>query len=548
MRIKSLIVVFLLLCFAARGLAQAAAPTTPPATASEAETAATQFEELFGERVDAVTRSQSSTDDLALARAMLQAAALDGISDALRRRLAEQAYPLAARDAGGFDTADAALDLRGSLPGVMPLEVREARAGLYLDRFRSLRGQEQLQFAGDAFNALRALAEAQESALQLDEAQLTWRKAAPVAKAAGKTARKVLHDATRRLATKSRQEHALNRMIAVYDANPRPDLASRIARSYLIDFNAPDAALLYAAEADEDAVKRYMPMLAGPPEALPTDAAIGLGEWLESLLPEAADDASRAALLRRADTAYSTFLERATEENFAVAKARLAQTRVAEALEELGLTTGHISGGIDLMPSVGRHLHLLIGGDEGHDRHWSIDKERKHLVGAMGNRDRFTGHPLNLPLRATGDYVLNLRLSVDRKYAVIVLPVGDKLAQITYYAGPETQIGGEAQQEGEEDRYTGRMTLTAPPTEPGRIRKLTFDVRTRDEVGGIVIKIDDQIAYQWQGRFEAFSVGPTEKFELASQFAIAPPRSGQMRVEAINAKGAVRLLTPAPNP
>lgn len=515
--------------------------------------AAARYEALFGTREAEARRTRTFDDDLALAEEIAAAVQLEGLSSSLRVLMCDKAFDLASRSPDGYDTAAKAMARLEDVAPDQALRVKDGLATIAIKRYLSLPTAQKKQFAGDAFNAVVDLAEAQMAAGEPEAAAATYRKATPMATALGSEAGDTIRDGTRRATALSRVKSLLSQLEAQYRTQPTPDKAARIATVYVTNFNLPVRALPYA-EASEDAtLRKLVPLAAGPVDAVPAADALALAQWYESLAGSAGEHA-KPALLMRADGYYTAFLEVDDKEDFHTAQARVGQKRVADQLAKLGVSTGHITGGIDLFRKVAERLHLCVPDN----RHWSVDAPRKALVGETGNEDRFTGQPLNLPIDPGGDetdFTLTTRVEVAKNFAAIIVPVGNRQAMVVYRAHEGTKLGGSAQyhrqrkdqRDGEPvEAPSGIFEVQADPTPPGEARNVAVQVKAKGDTAAIEVRIDDHVALQWTGPFATFSVEPNRKLELATRFALAPSRNGRICIFAINIKGKVRSLDTIP--
>jgi formylglycine-generating enzyme required for sulfatase activity len=302
-----------------------------------ADEAADTFNKLYGEDLQRVAATPLPADDVALAKQMLGDAKEAGDQPAFLSLLCEKAYELAVKDASGYATATAAMDLLAGKVPEKKVECLQNNARLYQKQYATARGEARTKAGEDFITALSAVAEAQVAAGDSDAAGVTLRQAVAVATTIKSENRADLQALLDNLAPRQKVEKQIAALKAKLDADPK-DAASRkeLVRLYLVEMDNPAEAAKFLDETLDEATRKYVPAAAKPVEDAPQLACTELGDWYKGLADQAATPASKGAMLRRAQGYYQRFLAVHKDEDLARTAATLTLKRIEDALAKCG--------------------------------------------------------------------------------------------------------------------------------------------------------------------------------------------------------------------
>ncbi|MCX5648796.1 MAG: hypothetical protein NTX40_06840, partial [Planctomycetota bacterium] len=299
--------------------------------------AADTFNKIYGEDLKRVAATPLPADDVALAKQMLGDAKEAGDQPALLSLLCEKAYELAAKDASGYATATAAMDLLAGKSPEKKVECLRKNAALYQKQYAAERGEAKTKAGEDVMAALSALAEAQTAAGDSDAAGLTLRQAIAVATAIRSENKAALQARLENLAPRQRVEKQIAALKAKLDADAKDEVSRKeLVRLYLVEMDNPAEAAKFLDETLDEATRKYVPAAAKPVEDAPELACTELGDWYRGLADQAATPVSKGAMLRRAQAYYQRFLELHTAEDLARTAATLTLKRIEDALAKCG--------------------------------------------------------------------------------------------------------------------------------------------------------------------------------------------------------------------
>jgi len=328
-----------------------------PALADEA---ADTFNKLYGEDLKRVAATPPPADDIALAKQMLEDAKKAGDQPAFLSLLCEKACELGARDASGYPTAIAAMDLLAGKVPEKKVECLQMNAGLYQKRYAAARGEAKAKAGEDAITALSALAEAQAAAGDAEAAGLTLRQAITVATVIKSDNKAALQARLENLAPRRRAQKQIAAIQAKLDAKPK-DEASRkeLVRLWLVEMDNPAEAAKFLDESLDEVTRKYVPAAAKPIEDAPEVACMELGDWYKGLADQAAP-ASKGAMLRRAQRYYERFLKLHPAADLGRTVATLTLNRIEDALAKLVPAPEPKSGPTTLTLDLGESVTMTL--------------------------------------------------------------------------------------------------------------------------------------------------------------------------------------------
>jgi len=323
--------------------------------------AADTFNKIYGEDLQRVAATPSPADDVALAKQMVEGAKEAGDQPVFLSLLCEKAYELAAKDASGYATATASMDLLAGKSPEKKVECLRKNAALYQKQYAAARGEAKTKAGEDVMAALSALAEAQTDAGDSDAAGWTLRQAITVATVIKSENKAALQDRLENLAPRQRVEKQIEAIQAKLDANPK-DEASRkeLVRLYLVEMDNPAEAAKFLDETVDEATRKYVPAAARPIEEAPQLACTELGDWYKGLADQAATPASKGAMLRRAQAYYQRFLKLHPAADLSRTAATLTLKRIEDALGKLGPAPEPKSGQATLTLNLGKGVTMKL--------------------------------------------------------------------------------------------------------------------------------------------------------------------------------------------
>jgi len=326
-----------------------------------ADEAADTFNKLYGEDLKRVAATPFPADDVALARQMLEDAKKVGDQPAFVALLCEKAYELAAKDASGYATATAAMDLLAVKVPEKKVECLQKNAGIYQKQYALARGEAKTKAGENVIAALSALAEAQTAAGDTDGAGMTLRQAIAVATAIKSEHKAALQARLENLAPRQKIERQIAAIQAKLDANPK-DAASRteLVRLYLVEMDDPAEAAKFLDETLDEAARKYVPAAARTVEAAPEVECTELGDWYKGLAEQAVTPGSKRAMLRRAQGYYRRFLVLHPAADLGRTAATLTLKRIDDALAKLGPAPEPKSGPAGLTLDLGNGVTMKL--------------------------------------------------------------------------------------------------------------------------------------------------------------------------------------------
>jgi len=318
--------------------------------ADEAEDA---FNKLYEEDLKRVAATPSAADDLALAKQLLEAAGQVTNQTAFLTLLCEEAHELAVKDAAGYPTAKAALDLlAANVPEKEVLSLQKV-AAMYQRPYATARGDAKAKAGEALIGALKALADAQAAAEDVNGAGATLKQAFVVATTIRSESKAAIQAQLAALGAQQKTEREIAALKAKLERDPQ-DAASRteIVRLYLVEMDDPAGAAKFVDETLDEATRKYVPAAAKPLEEAPELACNELGDWYRGLADEATAPASKGAMLRRAKEYYERFLGLHKTDDLARAGAALMLKKIGDALAKTEIQSSPSTLTLDLGQGV----------------------------------------------------------------------------------------------------------------------------------------------------------------------------------------------------
>ncbi len=301
-----------------------------------ADEAADTFNELYGEDLKRVAATPAVADDLALAKQLLEAAGKVTHQPAFLTLLCEKAHELAIKDAAGYPTAKAALELLAANVPEKKVESLQKVAAMYQRPYAAARGDAKAKAGETLIESLKALADAQAEAEDTDGAGATLKQALAVATTIRSESKAALQARLAGLEAQQQMEKQIGALKAKLEKDPQ-DAASRkeIVRLCLVEMNDPAGAAKFVDETLDEATRKYVPAAAKPVEDAPELACKELGEWYRGLADQATAPASKGVMLERAKAYYERFLDLHKADDLARTGATLMLTKIVGALAKI---------------------------------------------------------------------------------------------------------------------------------------------------------------------------------------------------------------------
>jgi tetratricopeptide (TPR) repeat protein len=460
-----------------------------PLLADEAEDA---FNQLYGDDLRHVLATPAPADDIALARQLLDAAQKAEKQPAFLAVLCEKAYDLAAKNASGYPTATAAMDLLAEKVPEKKVEALQKTAALHQKQYATARADAKTKAGEALLQALSTLAAAQAEAGDIDAAKASLKQALTIATAIKSDAKAALQAQLDGLAPQQKMEKQIAALKARLEKNPE-DAASRkeLLRLLLEEEDNPAEAAKFLDESLDDATRKYVPAAARPMEEAPELACKELGDWYRGLADGAATPASKGAMLCRAQGYYERFLDLHKDEDLARTTATLMLKKIEDALAKLPAPKVAAVAWVDCLKLVDPAKHAIQG-------HW--ERKDGHLVLVPTGR----GAHLTIPAAPSGNY--DLQATFVRKADGDVgffLPVGVRQVHLNL-SGSFGQWSGLEPIEGKGGM--DNMTTVRPGTlVNGHEYTIDIKVRVVADAAAVEVRLDDKPYIQWQGALSALS-------------------------------------------
>ena len=464
------------------------------AAIARADEATDALNQLYGDDLKRVLATPSPADDIALAKQLLDAAKKVSSQPAFLTVLCEKAYELAAKDASGYPTATAAMDLLAETVGDKKVECLQKWAALYQKQYAAARGDARTKAGEALLTALSTVAAAQAAAQDVDGASATLRQAITIATAIRSSTKASLQAQLDGLAPQAKMEKQLAALKAKLEAKP-DDAAARkeLVRLYLVELDNPAEAAKFVDESLDEATKKYVPAAAKPLQEAPEMACKELGEWYRGLADQAAAQASKGAMLRRAQVYYERFLNTHSADDIARATATLMLKRIQDALAKFPAAKPTPGDWIDCLQLGDLRNYHVLG-------RWLASTEE------LSVRDEDRNCRVSLPAAPTGSYEMQIsfvRMAGDNT-VFVMLPVGPTACGLVLSAASGAASGLEAIN----GKWAGtNETAVRPGTlVNGQEYLLAIKVMLQGAQADISATLDGKPFVHWKGPTSALSV------------------------------------------
>jgi hypothetical protein len=483
-----------LITLAATGLARGGATAPVSDSSPEALKAAEVFQSLYGDELKRVQATPVTTDDVALAAKLLEAARTAGVPVPLLTILCEKSAQLGLADPKGYETALAAAQL---LASSVPEKAEAAQDTILTVRQRQYdqaRPDEKIRLGQAYADQLLTVAAAKARAGDLDEAINLCGKASRTAKAVKSTNADEADALQKHYTDLKKVLGELPRLKTTLAAEPgNREVREQIIRLYLVELDNPAEAAKYLNDSCDAALRKFVLAAVLNVEAAPELAAMDLGDWYRGLADKATTPTGKRAMLVRSAAYYQRFLSLHPGNDLDRTKATLALKKAEEDIGKLGAAAPNAGGWTDLLKLV----DLKRDAPEG-----NIAKGDDGLIFAVVTQTK-----LNLPVIPAGDYEIEVRFtrtSGDNSVC-LMFPVGETSASVMLngYTGRVSgldMINGKSCDQNE-TTVKGAMVN-------GRAYTLNVRVSTAAEKATILATLDGKPFIKWSGPVAALSPSP----------------------------------------
>ena len=469
------------------------------ASAAHAATAEEQFKSVYGKEYRAVTGSWETSDDVALADQLLAAARTADNSD-LKALLCVKAYGLAMKDASGWPTAVAAMDLLAATVPARKAECLDKVVTIRQNVFNTAKGAAWNE-AGEALvAALVPLAETKIEAEDVVGARGCCARAKEVAEKV-RSARLADVEALAALVEVHARLLPLKRAIKMNPANR--GARAMLMKIYLIELDDPESAAKFVERDRDDNLDKFILVAAMNVSNVPERGCIQLGDWYRGLADEAGP-AGKAAMLRRAQTYYRRFLDLHTAQDLVQNKTEFVLQQVETALEELASTAPTEAEWVNLLKAANPARHSLAG-------KWSAKANGLAVA-------PFPDAYLAIPALPEGNYELQAAFTRARgtgRGVIIALPVGSGMALLRLGCGsssgdssysysshspyPDGYDGSGLELVKGCESHTNSTTRTPSKVAPGQHYVVDIAVTLEGSNAQVTIKLNGDDYIRWEG-------------------------------------------------
>lgn len=298
------------------------------ATPCLADDAPQAFESLFGDRVKKAQATRDRTDDLALAKQIVDIAKTTTEQHALLAAMTEQAYALAMPHPDGYGTAAEAMALLAKHVPAKATEARKKRIDALTRRSRVGSADDRATAGLELVDVLTKQGDELAASGDFKEAARDYRQALITAVRLKADNVQSLRDkigwATAQSRNQARIESLKSQLLR--DANDAA-AAKELVELYVTAMDQPADAMAYLDRAKDATLAKLVPLAAGSPASLNAEQSLQLGEWYHSL-SNTAQGETKYAMLQRTHQYLSRFLLLHSANDLARKKAELMQASI----------------------------------------------------------------------------------------------------------------------------------------------------------------------------------------------------------------------------
>lgn len=300
------------------------------------------FDSLFRPKIQAVAKTVDRSDDIALAKNLVETAANSSDQPEFAALLCHAAHNLGMRHPDGYATAAEAMRLLSRQDGPEREKAQEELIGTLTRMMRAGDAASRQAAAAELVDVYTTLGDDQYERNDFVEAAKTYRRALLVASrslpeaSAGLTAK--MKAATARVQV-GRSIDSLQQKL-LENANDSAS-AEKLVLLYVVDLDSPEKALPYVKRVDDPQLAKMTTLAAESLIATTADQSLALGEWYQGLAKDASAS-SKTAMQIRAKGYLERFLKLHNKNDLSAKKAELVLKELQSQLDaspDAGSTT-----------------------------------------------------------------------------------------------------------------------------------------------------------------------------------------------------------------
>lgn len=505
----------------ARATLLALATAFVPCAARGADDVKDIFDSLYGDQIQRVKGSASRTDDLALARKLVEDAGNAEEYPLLVVLMCEAACDLAPPSAEGREMA---IDARELIHAMDPENTTalEQLVRLYQRGYTATSGAGKQAVGERLLRHLETLVGLFEKSRGYPEALKYCKQALSLAGTVDPPAKPDLMEKMKTLTARLVTQRKINMAAAKLKSDP-DDVVTRstILHLHLVDLDDPAGAMNFYSDDLDEVTRTYLPLAAKRVEQVQPQACFELGQWYRELAKTAPANAGTAMLLR-ARRYYERFLAEAKDGTGSDQSLILAQV----ALQAIDTELQRSLKWIPLLPLVDTTKHALTGTWQ--SRSGQVGAETDYVASLL------------VPVRPKGGYELQIKFNraTGSEGLAINLPVGGHAVALLF-SRDAGKIGGLGFIDGKPIHDDGNPASVKPsPLSNRRTHVVDVKVTVSDSEARIHAKLNGSKFLEWKGSPSALSVA--EKWHLPG-----PAAFGLGIHESAVAFSAVNLKAPA---
>ncbi|MBI1371960.1 MAG: hypothetical protein GC159_04260 [Phycisphaera sp.] len=350
--------------------AAAPAPEKPKASAEEVKAI---FDQLFSSEIKLVKATADASDDVVLAKRLMEATASIKDEQRLVALLCENAYELASKDPAGYDTAIEAL---AALSGIYPeksADYSEKTLSLRQRQYNAARGDDRKKYGQLYIDDLARIGDRKAEEGDVTDAILKFRVAVRTASLINSDSKADLASRITELTNLQLLYRRVDMLKDKIKRDPKDkDAAQQLLMLYVVDLDKPAEARKFTFLIDDKALNDNIRYASAEGENIPADAALNLGEWYRALAAEAKSPTARATMFSHAAENYQRYLDSGTGDALTQTKAKLGLSLTEEALEKLnerlaeqsgdggGVDTGSSPNGTKMVFDPGYYMDEMV--------------------------------------------------------------------------------------------------------------------------------------------------------------------------------------------
>ena len=464
------------------------------ALGSEAEEKAQQaFESLYGADFKRASSSRDTSQAVALAAKLLEAAKTAEAQPELMALLAAKACELGSLDPKGYETALAAAALVSEKAPALAGPCQDRVIAIRQRQYDTARGEEKTKAGETLVDALVASAAVKTRAGDTDEAGKRLQKALGVARAARSSKVEAVEAQIRAMAERQKAAAQATQLKKQVEADPANAKArDQLVRLLLVDLDNPAEAAKCLDETSDAALRKFVPAAAKPVAEAPEVACLELADWYMQLTG-GAGPAGKAAMYTRAKAYAERFLDLHTANDMDRTRMELTLKKADDELAKLGGDASAKSQWIDLLKGVDVNRDRVAG-------QWHKTSAGLAVTGANLSR-------MILPMVPKGSYEFEFRFVRVRGFEIdAVLPIGTG-STVLVLNGDHGRISGLDMVRGI-SVVQNETVLRKTQIEDGRPCTVAVRVMADKDKAQVTVTMDGKAIINWAGPQSALASAP----------------------------------------